>query len=361
MTGRPRRDPRAERARCLVPGGARPRLARAGWDGTAIASEAGAREPAMIRVEEPAFWVAAIVEAPDGRLDRWARQGLGAARVLAGAEGGVVALLAGADATDMADVVGEAGADRAMVLETAIGPDAMPEAILAALASFGPRHVVLAETPAGGDWGRRLAARSGWPIQTGVEMLNARQAIRPFGAARHERAAVPARILTLPIDRVAPYGGMRREGRPCPAPEMPASAARVEMGPMVPASAAGIPLAEAPFVMAAGQGVSDFAGFHALAHRLGATEGASRVVCDAGLMPRATQVGASGTVLDARCYLAFGIAGAPQHLQGLGKVEHVVAVNTDLHAAIIARAGLSIVADAQAVMPALLDLLREEG
>jgi len=39
-------------------------------------------------------------------------------------------------------------------------------------------------------------------------------------------------------------------------------------------------------------------------------------------------------------------------------VEHVVAVNTDLHAAMIARAELAIIADAQVVMPALLEALR---
>jgi electron transfer flavoprotein alpha subunit len=56
--------------------------------------------------------------------------------------------------------------------------------------------------------------------------------------------------------------------------------------------------------------------------------------------------------------LAFGIAGAPQHLQGVAGVEHVIAVNTDLHAAMIKRARLAIIADAQLVIPALHALLR---
>jgi electron transfer flavoprotein alpha subunit len=66
-------------------------------------------------------------------------------------------------------------------------------------------------------------------------------------------------------------------------------------------------------------------------------------------------------VLAATCYLALGISGAPQHLQGVAGCEHVVAVNTDLHAAMIERAGLAIVQDAQRVMPALLRLLAEEA
>ncbi len=122
----------------------------------------------------------------------------------------------------------------------------------------------------------------------------------------------------------------------------------------LPHDRTGAALAEADFVVAAGNGVTDFASFLALAASLGAAPGASRVVCDAGLMPRDRQVGASGTVLGGTCYLAFGIAGAPQHLQGVAAVEHVIAVNTDLHAAMIKRASLAIIADAQRVMPALL-------
>ena len=38
-----------------------------------------------------------------------------------------------------------------------------------------------------------------------------------------------------------------------------------------------------------------------------------------------------------------------------------MAVNTDLHAAMIERAGLAIVQDAQAVMPALLRLLTQDA
>ena len=113
--------------------------------------------------------------------------------------------------------------------------------------------------------------------------------------------------------------------------------------------------------MSAGNGLSDLDTFRQVVAALHATPGASRVLCDAGLMPRHTQVGASGTVLAATCYFALGISGAPQHLQGVAGCEHVVAVNTDLHAAMIERAGLAVVQDAQAVMPALLRLLAEEA
>jgi electron transfer flavoprotein alpha subunit len=120
-----------------------------------------------------------------------------------------------------------------------------------------------------------------------------------------------------------------------------------------------LPLGETDFIISAGNGVTDWNAFSELAGLLGATRGGSRVVCDAGHLARDRQIGASGTVVTARCYLAFGIAGAPQHLQGITEVRHVIAVNTDLHAEMIKRADLAIVADAQKVMPALIRYVRE--
>lgn len=350
MSARYRRDPRAERASLLVPGGARPRIVRDGRldMGARVASSS---VETLIDIEEPAFWVAAIIAAPDGNLDRWDRQVLGAARLLAG-EAGVVAI--GPAATPL-NHVGEAGADRWIAVK-----DGGFTSMVAVLETLSPRHVIIAESQVGGDLARRTAARLGWSFQGDVEALSPRQAIRPCGGCQREQVAAIARILALPIDRAAPYAGLRHAVRPIDAAPPMTDDPRVRLGPICRPPPGHAPLAEAPFVMAAGQGVTDFAAFHALSRALGATEGASRVVCDAGLMPRASQVGASGTVLNARCYLAVGIAGAPQHLQGLGMVEHVVAVNTDLHAAMVARAGLSIIADAQAVMPALCALLRRE-
>jgi len=107
--------------------------------------------------------------------------------------------------------------------------------------------------------------------------------------------------------------------------------------------------------------VSDWQIFHEVAAALGAAEGGSRVVCDAGLLPRDRQVGASGSLVEPRCYLAFGIAGAPQHLQGIVRCERVLAVNTDLHAEMVKRADLAVIADAQAVMPALAKLVKDYG
>ena len=144
-------------------------------------------------------------------------------------------------------------------------------------------------------------------------------------------------------------------------PEPAPGEAIVREGERLPTDPNSVPLADADFIISAGTGVTDWTRFAKLAGRLEAAIGCTRAVCDAGHLPRNRQVGASGTLVDPRCYLSFGISGAPQHLQGIARCERVVAVNTDLHAEMIKRAQLAIVADAQAVVAELLDVLGERA
>ena len=58
--------------------------------------------------------------------------------------------------------------------------------------------------------------------------------------------------------------------------------------------------------------------------------------------------------VSARGYIAVGISGAVQHLQGIKDCQHVIAVNRDAGAPIVGRADLSVIGDAEEVMQALL-------
>lgn len=360
-TGRPRRDPRVEERLALVPGTARRRLDRTQRiAATAVSSIAAASTPEAaptVRIiAEPAYLVAVVPDAPGGRLTPHDRQVIGAARLLADARGGAVLALAEAD--DLAS----AGADRVLALPVAAyDPDAKALAVQAILAGLDIRHALFPESPGGGDLARRLAALTGEELFAGAESLSPKAVTRAAQGRRVEQRRAPPRLVSLAADAVAAHGGARHEARPVEFGLPAIAPGAILSAEFVPADPAKVSLAEAEFVVSAGNGVSDFNAFRALVAALNATPGASRVVCDAGLMPRAAQVGASGTVLEANCYFALGIAGAPQHLQGVARCEHVVAVNTDLHAAMIERAGLAVVADAQQVMPALLKLLDKEA
>lgn len=366
--GRSRRDPRAERAGRRVAGGPRLRfdLCRAVRIEGPMPSEAGHRPapeadaPTILVLEDPAFLVAVVPDMPGGRLSVHDRQLLGAARALAGRDGGVALLALGP-----CEGAGPAGADRLVRLDDAedYDPAARAARIAAALAGLGARHVLFPESLEGGDLARRVAVRMGEPLFSDAEVVAASGLIRPARGRSVEQRAAPGLLATVAADAVAEYAGRPREARALAreAASVATRPAAILSARRIPADPATVPLALAEFVVSVGNGISDLDSFRQLVAALRATPGASRVLCDAGLMPRQSQVGASGTVLAATCYVALGISGAPQHLQGVVGCEHVVAVNTDLHAAMIERAGLAIVQDAQAVMPALLRLLAREA
>ena len=113
-------------------------------------------------------------------------------------------------------------------------------------------------------------------------------------------------------------------------------------------------MAEAEFILSGGNGIKDWGLFHRAAVALGATEGASRVAVDDGFMGRERQVGASGVWVTARVYVAVGISGAIQHLQGIGACDKVVAINLDPGCDMIKRADLSVIGDSAAVLEALI-------
>ena len=117
--------------------------------------------------------------------------------------------------------------------------------------------------------------------------------------------------------------------------------------------AAQLALEEADFIVSAGNGVSDVPAFERLAGHLGAAIGASRVAVDDGKFTRDKQIGATGKTVEASVYIAFGISGAVQHLQGIKDCRHVIAVNLDASAPIAKRANLTVIGDAQETIAAL--------
>jgi electron transfer flavoprotein alpha subunit len=84
----------------------------------------------------------------------------------------------------------------------------------------------------------------------------------------------------------------------------------------------------------------------------------SRPVIDQGWLPLARQVGKSGMTVKPKLYLALGISGAPEHVEGMKNSSLVVAVNTDPHAPIFNVAHYGVVADVLEVVPALTEAVQ---
>ena len=131
----------------------------------------------------------------------------------------------------------------------------------------------------------------------------------------------------------------------------------------IAADAATVDLSEAARIVAGGAGLDGPERFDQLAELgvvIGAGVGATRVITDRGWIGHERQIGTTGVVVDPDLYVAFGISGAVQHTSGLGSPEHVISVNTDAHCPMMALSNLAIVADANATLTALVELLRPE-
>jgi electron transfer flavoprotein alpha subunit len=129
-----------------------------------------------------------------------------------------------------------------------------------------------------------------------------------------------------------------------------------------PAGAGGASLASARVVVGGGRGVGSADGFgplDELASLLGGVVGVSRVVTSEGWRPHTQQVGQTGTKITPDLYLACGISGAIQHIAGCAGAKHIIAINTDPAAPMMARADYAVVGDLHAVIPALVKALRE--
>jgi electron transfer flavoprotein alpha subunit len=132
----------------------------------------------------------------------------------------------------------------------------------------------------------------------------------------------------------------------------------------VPDQGGQVSLASARVVVGGGRGVGGADGFaplEELAALLGGALGVSRVVTSQGWRPHRQQVGQTGTRISPQLYLACGISGAIQHMAGCASAKHIVAVNTDPDAPIIARADYAVIGDLSEVIPALLDALRQRA
>jgi electron transfer flavoprotein alpha subunit len=96
-----------------------------------------------------------------------------------------------------------------------------------------------------------------------------------------------------------------------------------------------------------------------LAEALGCAVSASRPVVDQGWLPISRMVGKSGKSVKPKVYLALGISGAPEHVEGMSASDVIIAVNTDPNAPIFNVAKYGTTVDLLDLVPALTEQVRQ--
>jgi electron transfer flavoprotein alpha subunit len=275
------------------------------------------------------------------------------------------------------DTLARYGVGDAYVIESSALEGYAPQAwarVLAGLAEeTGATAVLAAGTDRGHEVLAHLGAITGLPMAANCTIVTPDEG-RTHRLVRHRWAGLlledavmeaPVALFTVATDSVAPV----------PAQTPTAIAVHVHKPDLAegdllvravesPAGPGGASLATARVVVGGGRGVGGpdgFAPLEELAGLLGGVVGVSRVVTSEGWRSHKQQVGQTGTKITPELYLACGISGAIQHIAGCADAKHIIAINTDPGAPILAYADYAVIGDLHQVIPALVEALRERG
>jgi electron transfer flavoprotein alpha subunit len=294
---------------------------------------------------------------------------------LAAGEGLAAAVFAPAAAVtgELAAQLARFGAADAYAIElpgAGYAPAAWASALAGLARSCGATAVLAAGTDRGAEVLAHLGAVAGEPVAANCVSAR-RESPGRYALVRHRWAGSLLEDATLEAElAVLSVAADAVPARPVPAqpglavhsfqPEVSEADLRVRAVESAQRGG-GVSLASARVVVGGGRGVGGAEGFaplEELAELLGGTLGVSRVVTSQGWRPHRQQVGQTGTKISPELYLACGISGAIQHMAGCLSSKHIVAVNTDPDAPIIAHADYAVIGDLSQIIPALVAVLK---
>jgi electron transfer flavoprotein alpha subunit len=281
-----------------------------------------------------------------------------------------------------ASALAEYGVTDVYVIEPSTLDGYAPQAwgrVLAGLAAeTGATAVLAAGTDRGNEVMAHLGAITGLPMAANCTLVTP-DGGRTHRLVRHRWAGLlledavmeaPIALFTVATEAVSNVAAALPSGGVPPGP--PAIGVHVHKPELAEADlvvratesagrTGGVSLATARVVVGGGRGVGGADGFaplEELADLLGGVVGVSRVVTSEGWRPHKQQVGQTGTKITPELYLACGISGAIQHIAGCGGAKHIIAINTDPGAPLLAHADYAVIGDLHQVIPALIEALR---
>jgi electron transfer flavoprotein alpha subunit len=296
---------------------------------------------------------------------------LGKARELAESMGGVaeVALLGPRDlAGQLAGASAVICVDHPSLSEYL--PEAYERALLEVLRERSPRLLLMSNATVGLDLGAAISVLWQAPLAAYVSDL-ATDGDSVLATAQILGGKVLAELeLTGERGIAAVVGGAfgaakwRADGTPEVievAPPAELDSLRMTLQQVIEPQGGDVDITAADVLVSVGRGISsqdDLEVVQELADALGASLSASRPVVDAGWLPKNRQVGKSGLKVKPKAYLAFGISGAPEHLEGMRDADLIIACNTDAAAPIFDVAHYGTTLDLFDLVP---ELVQEVG
>lgn len=312
-----------------------------------------------------------LVEQIDGKVNEVTFELLGKGRELAGAAGGsLVAVLLGSGVNNLVSQFG--AADKVLVADhpalAGYTPEAYKRVLGGMVKSRAPRVFLIANTAIGMDQAAGLSIELGWPLVAYAKDVTfsggaLRAVSQIYGGKLLAEAEVPG---DQAIISVLAGASPAEKGKAAGTPAVEEVAVSVEgmrtrFKRLILPEAGDVDITREPILVSVGRGIGSQDNIplvQELAESLGAALAASRPIVDQGWLPKTRQVGKSGMTVKPKLYIAVGISGAPEHLEGMRNSATIVAINTDAAAPIFGIAHYGVVGDLFDVLPALTERIR---
>ncbi|MFR9241915.1 MAG: electron transfer flavoprotein subunit alpha/FixB family protein [Clostridium baratii] len=321
-------------------------------------------------------WV--FAEQREGELQKVSLELLGEGRKIADKLGvKLTALLLGHNIKDLANTLGEHGADEVIVCDNKLlehyTTDGYTKVICELASERKPGILFIGATFIGRDLGPRVAARLSTGLtadctQLDVEVSNGDLlATRPaFGGNLMATIVCPDHRPQMATVRPGVFAKIEEKNCEFVVEDVDVNLTsediRTKVVEIVKEAKEIEDISEANFIVAGGRGLGckeNFDKLYELAEVVGGSVAASRGAIDKGWIERDYQVGQTGKTVRPNIYIACGISGAIQHAAGMQDSDMIIAINKDESAPIMKLADYAIVGDVNKVLPELIAQFKE--
>ncbi|MBI5932653.1 MAG: electron transfer flavoprotein subunit alpha/FixB family protein [Chloroflexi bacterium] len=283
-------------------------------------------------------------------------------------DGQVTAVLFGHDAKGLANSL---AADRVLYVDHPALKEFTSEAYSLTLASLvnkhHPRAVLMGHTSIGMDVAGALSAKLSLPLVSSCRTLSAdgKFVSQICGGKIMAEGDLPSPTALVTM---IPGGYKTEQGQSANAPAIESFTPpaldnlRVVLKQIIEPEAGDVDISKSPFLIAVGRGIQNKDNLDLPNELAAATSGtvcASRPVVDQGWLPTTRLVGKSGKRVKPKIYLALGISGAPEHVEGMGESDVIIAVNTDPNAPIFNVAKYGTTIDLLELLPLLTEKAKQ--
>jgi len=308
-----------------------------------------------------------IAEHIKGKFDDITFEMLGKGKeVAAGLGGELVAVLLGNNVKGMANQLGAAA--KVICVESPqlenFSPEANTKAVSAVIAAHKPKLVMTGYTSMGMEIGPAVSVDNNLSLLSFVSDVTASGGSltvvsRLYGGKMNVESSMEGEAFCVSmLPGSSPADAGRAEGSPTiedfAAPDL--SKLSVTFKKLIEPEGGDVDITTQDILVSAGRGIQSDENLpmvNELAAKLGGAVSCSRPLVDSKWMPKTRQVGKSGLKVKPKLYLALGISGAPEHIEGMKDAGLIIAVNSDPKAPIFDYAHYGVVSDLFDIIPAL--------